>query len=492
MTRATSVSSLFKQQANLYLLLAIIWCVMITGLSATHPFFWDTIQLGSKHAHFYFDNNFNLFLLPKEIDSGHPPYFGMYLALCWKVFGKNLVVSHWAMLPFLILLVVQWFKLGKRLIGKNLLPFFMLFLLIDPVVAGQASLVSPDIILAACFLLLINSIYTDHKAAKILAVLGLGMISTRGMMVAFLVFLWEILLSGKKLRGDPWWKSYWGLMKPYLPGGILALAYLLYHYISLGWIGYHAESEWAPSFARADFPQFVKNVVVLIWRFLDFGRIFIVGGALWCLFTLWKNRGLRKGRIDPELKRITILFILLLLGLGFTFLLYTGLQQHRYLLPLFLLTTVLFFLLIKELPSDTWQTRTKQGLIALLAIGLLTGNLWIYPDRISQGWDSTLAHWPFFGLRQQMREFVQEKNINMEDIGTAFPEIGPLTYRDLNGVKLGYKEKDLRIDQYILYSNIMNDFSDVELWRLQEEWNLVHEIRSRGIKMILYQRPAEK
>lgn len=465
---------------------------MITALSATHPFFWDTIQLGSKHAHFYFENDFRQFLLPTEIDSGHPPYFGMYLALGWKVFGKSLSVSHWVMLPFLLVLVFQWFTLGKRLIGRNLLPFFMLFLLIDPVVAGQVSLVSPDIVLAACFLLLINSIYSGNQIGKILAVVGLGMISTRGMMVAFLVFLWEVLMSRDKLTKDSWRGAFQTSIRPYLPGGLLALAYLLYHYFTTGWIGYHAESEWAPSFARAGFQQFIKNIAVLVWRFLDFGRIFVVVGALVFVSSLWKNRLFRKGKIDPELKRMAALCLLLLLGLGLTFVLYAGLQQHRYLLPVFLLTTILFFLLVKELPSDNWQPRHRQGFVALIAAGLLTGNLWIYPDRISQGWDSTLAHWPYYDLRLQMKDYVQKQEIDLEQIGTAFPEIGPLKYKDLNELRTGYKEKDFRMDEYILYSNIMNDFSDTELWRLQEEWELVHEIRNRGIKMILYRRSTEK
>lgn len=492
MTRIKSVSLFGKQWVNLYLLLAILWCVTMTALSATHSFFWDTIQLGSKHAHFYFENQFSQFLLPTEIDSGHPPYFGMYLALCWKIFGKSLQVSHWAMLPFLLVFVFQWFYLGRRLIGRNLLPFFLLFLLIDPVVAGQASLVSPDVILAGCFLLLINSIYANNSTYKVLAVLGLGMISTRGMMVAFLVFLWEFLTSREKLSENSWWKELQSLINPYLPGGILALIYLLYHYISVGWIGYHAESEWAPSFAQADLRQFMKNIAVLVWRFLDFGRIFIFAGILIGATSLWKNNRLRKGKIDPELRRMALLLALLLLGLGIPFLSYAGLQQHRYLLPPFLLATMLLFQLIKELTSDHWHRRKKHGLVAIISIGLLSGNLWIYPDWLSQGWDSTLAHWPYYELRAEMSDFVQAQEIGMNEIGTAFPEIGPLKYKDLNELKEGYKEKDLRADQYILYSNIMNDFSNAERWRLEEEWNLIHEIRSRGIKMILYQRPAEE
>ena len=75
---------------------------MLTFIVRDNFFFWDTVQLGSIHAQFYFDNNFSFFFLPENIDSGHPPTFGIYIALIWKIFGKSLVTSHFAMLPFLM------------------------------------------------------------------------------------------------------------------------------------------------------------------------------------------------------------------------------------------------------------------------------------------------------------------------------------------------------------------------------------------------------
>lgn len=470
-------------------MLSIIWCIGLTWLSSSHPFFWDSIQLGSKHAHHYFEGNFSSFLLPEAIDSGHPPYFGMYLAAFWLFFGKTLAVSHWSMLPILLILVVQWFNLGKRLVGKSLLPYFMLFLVIDPVIASQASLVSPDLALAACFLLLVNTVYEGNKNWHILAVMGLGMISTRGMMVALLVFIWQYLFISRRTASQSRLTHLLDILYPYLPGGILAAIYLVYHYWSTGWIGYHANSEWAPSFAFADVRQVLKNGIVLIWRLLDFGRLFLVGGILFTTWVLWNNKSLKKGLFDPQLKKISALLVILLGGLGFSFLIYAGLQQHRYLLPVYLSLTLLFFLCIKELSSDSWTPKLKSLFLGVVAIGLLTGNLWIYPDRISQGWDSTLAHWPFFELRMQMLEYIDTAEIPLEEIGTAFPEIGPIKFKDLSENLSGFKAKDLRTDNFVLYSNIMNDFTDTELWRLEEEWEVLHEIRRRGIKMILYRRP---
>lgn len=488
MIPALRIKTIKQHRTDFFLVLSIIWCICLTWLSADHAFFWDTIQLGSKHAHHYYEHNFSSLLLPQTIDSGHPPYFGMYLAACWKLFGRSLPVSHWAMFPFLLLLVWQWFRLGKRLVGKNWLPFFVLFLLIDPVVASQASLVSPDLVLAACFLLLLNSIYAGESNYQVIAVMALGMISTRGMMVAFLVFIWQYVFLVKRIPEQSKLSQLIDTVRPYLPGGILAAGYLVYHYLATGWIGYHAESEWAPSFRLVDFRQLLKNLIVLVWRLLDFGRVFVAAGLLAFMLVLMRQGRWKKGKVNPQLVRMLALLVILSVGLGISFLAYSGLQQHRYLLPVYLIMTLLLFLLIAELSSTSWTRTIKSAVLGAIAIGLLTGNLWIYPDRISQGWDATLAHWPFYSLRQEMHNFVRKNDIPLAEVGTAFPEIGPLKFKDLNKLSAGYKEKDLRADNYILYSNIMNDFSDVELWRLEEEWEIVQQIRRRGVKMILYRR----
>ena len=73
--------------------IALVWAVQ------HDPFFWDTVQLASKHAHHFYENGLRWTPLPPEIDSGHPPVFGYYLALAWTCFGKTLPASHCAMPP---------------------------------------------------------------------------------------------------------------------------------------------------------------------------------------------------------------------------------------------------------------------------------------------------------------------------------------------------------------------------------------------------------
>jgi hypothetical protein len=94
-----------KNQLFFYLTLLIAFLLVVTNRN--NGFFWDTIQLASQHGNYYYSNNFSNLLLPIELDSGHIPTFGMYIALIWKVFGRTVEASHLAMLPFAIGIVWQ-------------------------------------------------------------------------------------------------------------------------------------------------------------------------------------------------------------------------------------------------------------------------------------------------------------------------------------------------------------------------------------------------
>ncbi|MEA1897674.1 MAG: hypothetical protein U9N53_08430, partial [Bacteroidota bacterium] len=122
--------------------LIFLGITLLTYFVSEHIFFWDTVQLASRHAHFYFENNFNELFLPDEIDSGHIPSFGIYLALAWKLFGKSLFVSHFAMLPFLYGIILQAWLLIKKYFPPQLSLPVLILLLADPTLLSQSILVS--------------------------------------------------------------------------------------------------------------------------------------------------------------------------------------------------------------------------------------------------------------------------------------------------------------------------------------------------------------
>lgn len=438
--------------------------------------------MASKHAHFYYDNHFSQLLLPTEIDSGHPPAFGMYIAACWKLFGQTLPVSHLAMLPFLWGIVLLLFAIGRHFGSQGAAWMFALLAFADPVFAAQSVLVSPDIVLVFFFLLGLWGIVRQKPWAIAIAIAGLALISMRGMMAAALLFAWEAIAIHRDTRSRI--RALW----PYIPGGILAAGYLAFHFSSTGWIGYHPGSPWAPSFERVDAWGFARNVIVYLWRMLDFGRVFVWAALLYLLWQ-WRGRKIQlKEEEQRKVRQLVLLFLLSLPFLGFTLLMYKGLSSHRYLLPSFIALALLCHTLLSYMLKAHRSQLAAHSSLFIIVFGLLSGHLWIYPPHISQGWDASLAHWPWYGLRQQALEFFQAENIPLEQVGTAFPEIGPLKYRDLSGRETGMKTKDLEADRYILWSNVMNDFSDAEREELQLHWQVKKHWKQGGVQIVLYER----
>jgi hypothetical protein len=165
------MSFLSLLQKHFIPLLYSLGAVALTWLVQYDPFFWDTIQLASKHAHFFFENNLQWAPLPNEIDSGHPPFLGYYLAVCWHFFGQTLPVSHWAMLPFFLLNIWLLCSLGNRITDKKIRHFFPLLVFSDPVIFTQSSLVSPDLLVMTGFLLALEGWLSARKGYIALGVL---------------------------------------------------------------------------------------------------------------------------------------------------------------------------------------------------------------------------------------------------------------------------------------------------------------------------------
>ncbi len=449
--------------------------IMLILFCQGNAFFWDTIQLGSKHAHFFYENGFSSWILPEEMDSGHPPVFGAYIAVCWAVFGKSLVTSHWAMLPFLLGIVYQWSRLLPYFLEEKYQLWGLSLLLSIPVFIGQASLVSPDIVLVFGFLLALNQILWRGKVFwKILAFILLGLISTRGMMVVLGLYFFEITCDYFSF------KKIFFLLLQYFPAGIITLSFLIYHYNETGWIGYHPDSPWAPAFERVGAIGFIKNMAVLGWRFLDFGMI-----GLWMVVYCWLLYNTIAGkRIIWEDKRLVKLLICLSLTLLPSFLMYMGLSQHRYLLPLLLM----FGLWCVVWLSQNLSFRIFKITTVFLLFAFWTGHLWVYPDRISQGWDSTLGHLPFYEARQDLLNHLQKSKIDYQSVGAAAFINDSTKYMDLEEQGRGFHRMDFDRDSFVVYSNISNDYTDEQLRDLKQNWLLLTDFSRAGVKMILYKK----
>lgn len=456
--------------------------------TARLPFFWDTIQLASRHAGFFFDNDFRSIILPNEIDSGHIPFLGIYLAAAWKIFGRSLFVSHIAMLPFVLGIVWQMSGLVKKYIPEKWQIAAMMILMLDPTLLAQCTLVSPDVLLVFFFLMALNNLSEKNRIFYGIALTGLTLSSMRGMMCVAGLFCADIIITlyNKKAltnaRDFP--SAFFRIIIPYLPALFIAGLFFSWHFYKTGWIGYHKGMPWYTFFETVDFKGAVYNTFILGWRLIDFGHLFIWITAFFCLWHFYKYR--------PSLTHSSVtLFIILItvfLSIAHAFVLHRNLSMHRYLLPVYVVFTLL---VLHYLYNNTGETFPRKFFTWLLIIGLMSGNFWVYPDRIAKGWDSTLAYIPYFSLRKKMMDFMDRNDIKIEETGTCFPNAGVIDRIDLSGNMRSFAEKDLLTNNYIFYSNIFNDFSDDELLELKEEWQPIKELRLIQVKIILYKNPGQ-
>ena len=451
----------------------------VTWAVRNHFFFWDTVQLASQHAQFFFENNFSTFLLPDEMDSGHPPTFGFYLAIVWKIMGKSLENSHLGMLPFLFGIIWQAWRVGEKVLGDGWAYLFLLLLMVNPVVASQCVLVSPDVVLIFFFLLALNAIFREKNFFLSFALLGLAAVSMRGMMVVAALFLFQLYTSPtfRKLLKFP--KR---VVIPYLLSGLFATLFFSYHFINKGWIGYHAGSSWAEAFQIVDSYGFIKNIILLIWRLLDFGHLII--GLIIIVLTYQIRR--IEGKLFPTTTQLWRLLLISIIVLTPTLIIYQGLLNHRYLLPIYITACLLGVKLISDLKN--WKQQLKISLVALL--GLASGNFWVYSQPIATGWDSTLAHLPYYRLRNDMIQFIDSQQISYNDIGTAFPNLRSFSLVDLktDPSVSDFARLDLNKNSYVFYSNVMNELTSEELDTLRKQWQVVHILRGGQVEVILYKK----
>ena len=482
----------FKSYAY-YSIIALFYA-MLTLCSLHIPFYGDNVTLVSKLAHFYLETDFAQLALPNAIDSGHPPFYGYYIAVVWKLFGKTLAVSHWAAFPFLVGIGVVYFKLARYFLPERLLPAALLFLFLEPTLLAQSVMMGFDLCMVFCHLLALWCILRGGVWRRVLAAIAfcvLALVSLRGIIAVFLIFccdlalLWLAARNGK-IKGKPWHKLFGEVPLTYLPAAALTLLWFAYHYRETGFLMLNHQSAWAADYQYVGIAGFAKNVAVLIWRLLDFGRVmlYLIGAA--ALFALYR----KKEKISYKTWQLAAITVLPLIIYFPIIAIRTIPLVHRYLMVYFLLVglCVLFVLPVFA------RRRTQYVLIALVCLSLTSGHFWVYPDRIAKGWDSFLAYLPFFDMKTEMMHYLEENDIDFASVGSEYPAIHAAKFTHLNNDTRQLTDKDsrkLNEFDYILQSNIMNAF-DEHLETLPRDWLLIKELESPTVYMRLYQNPKRE
>lgn len=464
---------------NLFLLVSFVIILFLFLLNLENSFFWDTTQLGSKHANYYLTTNFSHLLLPKAIDSGHIPAFGMYIGLMWKFFGRNLMVSHLSMLPFVLGIIWQLHKTVKNHLKIEHAGLALLLVLLDPTLLSQITLITPDIPLVFFFLLGLNSVIANKRNVLSISVFFLFLTSMRGMMISFCLFIIDCYyhLNFKNSLKN----IFYSLVKKsliYIPSLLLFILFSVYHYLEKGWIGYHDESPWAECFKTVDIKGFFFNIGIFSWRLLDFGKV-----GIWLIFSILFIKYRKEIFKDKGTKSLLFIFTCFLLILPLNMLWAKNLLAHRYLLPIFLLFSLLS---AKILFSTYTHLKLKRAFVLIWLFSILSGHFWVYPEKLSQGWDATLGHLPYYKLRKQAIQYIDKQEIDIEKVHSFFPNLPTIDAIDLNKDYRSFKQYNENA-QYVLYSNVYN-VSDEAYDALTSKYDPIKEFKHSTVYVIIYKK----
>ncbi len=448
---------------------SFLFYLILNVISWRFPFFWDTLLTSTICSGFY-ENGFSGGIPPTAIDAGHPPLFYGYILLWWKVLGKNLMVSHLAMLPFLWIMVYQFINLADRLLMSSwqIIAVTILFVLETTIIA-QSTMVSYDIVIL-CFYLFGLRYVLDNKNWQVLfAGLVLSLISLRGVVAFGALFVTELVLFKKD-------RKIKNIIPKYLPALIIFGFWNLWHFKQSGWMLFATSDHWAGQRGLATINGMIKNVAVIIRNLLEPGRILLYFLIFTGLISKWK-------KVDSSRLKIilTILFVPSVIFSLF-FIPFNNPIGHRYLMIVFALSIFLFALLASEM-------KFKNLSLGLVALAFVSGHFWyqFYPSSISKGWDSSLEHLPYFEARNNMWEYIDANSVSLEDIHADFPLDVSMHQSNLGAdVRKPQKINDTS-PKYLLVSNINNDFETTTLDSIKLNYTLLKKVKSRNIEIELYQ-----
>lgn len=435
-----------------------------------NPFFWDT-TLFSRQADWFLNSGFQSLILPTDLDAGHPPFWSLYLALGWKLMGQHILVAHLLMIPILVWLAWELNRLVEWMVPEEFRNWSLALALAVPGLAAQASLFSNDLLMTAAMLGVINNLERNQAWRIAICVLIAGMSSLRGIMILPAFIIYGLLFHSNKLKDIPF------LVKSAV-GGLILLCWLGWHWLQTGWFTHPVSANWNTQHELGNLDAWVHNIMTIGFRFMDQGRIII-----WLfIFIVWL-RG--NWKVNAGLNKLQSLFLLCTICLSLVFIPFNNPPGHRY----FLFEFMLLAMLASAIILQAWHF--SKWVKVVLLFSFISGHFWIYPENISKGWDSTLAHLSWSEYREDAVNYLKENRIPPRFVGTAYPLLHPGKYTHLNEEVWAFPEMDLSQNPYVLYSNLCNGVSPEILKVLKREWDVEGEWGSWPIYFILYRNPEQ-
>lgn len=452
---------------------------VIVFVNINNPFFWDKDILDSKQAHFFLQNHFK-FILSDQLDNGHFPFMGFLLAVLWSIFGKSLIVGHVLMYFIFIILFYQ-----LRLLIKILFPHFKWQGLILAVVLAETSLltqvvvVSSDLVLSLFFVISLNGIFKNKQWLLLLGVIGLSILSIRSQLTLIAIFIFLFYYKFSELKRNSFsFESIVIIFWPFVIAFIFPAIYYVFHYHIKGWIMLNEKGNWGSLYELVNVKGVLRNLVIFSWRMVDDGRIFV---WLLLLFVIFYYR---IQRLDKTIRNILAIFIsLLIVYLPFS-LFANSLIDNRYYIPLFITFYIgVVSVIIQYVNPD----RIKIILLLIVLVSIISGNFWVYPRHLSTCWSASMAHLPYFKLKDEMNNYIEAERISKNKIKSFVPNVSENKFVYLNDDNFKYGLADVKKDDYIFFSNVFNCTDDI-LQGLQENYTVIKRFEKYNVEVILYER----
>ena len=445
-------------QRRLIFLIASVFYLIVVLLSAGNELFWDSVLLSGKYGLHFYQHFFTTAFVPEAL-AGYPPLWGYYLAIVWKLTGgPSLFWSHIAMWPILMLLVYNAFSFTDSLGLKS--PKFILIavLLLEPVLLAQSTQVAPDLALTAFFFGGLAAIYRKHSLLAAVYVLLLIWLSPRGGFHALALVMVSVMQAH---RTGTFIRSNNPAIYPAASFLLGALIWYLPHYFHFGWVGYQPNSAWEASTKLVDSAGFVKNFAVLFLRFADYNRWALAFILLWAVWRHFKTF-----RQHSSWHALILVFAIVVAVQLPIWLMYSNPIGHRYLIVPFILLSWYTVELLYLNSKRAWL------LVLLIAVLLATGHWAVLPIGFARGWDATLAHLPYFSVKDEAWQFIHNKGIDPTQVCTSFPANEPQRYLKLNDQNDGLSTCNAVEDAaYVLWSNVFNIKQTPDTVRYEIVWH---------------------
>ena len=457
-----------------------IICILITlfiGIPGLNTgVFWDNITFISQMGNALYENGvFHWGSIPIEHDPGHPPFMASIMAIMWKLFGKSLLVSHIILWPFVFGILCQLYNLCSYYLESNRLKCFaVVFIVLDTTFLSHISSIDIEIPQLFFTLLVVNNIlYHKNKALKCFYLILLSLVSMRGMMLCFGIFIVDsILYYSYNRKTTEFFKDN---ILIYVLAAIPSIIYIAWRLLDKGWLISNPYEMWGNSTSFDSVYDFIRNtcwnLLVVGHRYVDFGRIIPI---LLIIYTFFFKREI----FTQKLKNLLVISFFSVSVVIAVSLVIKNNIDHRYFIISFIALNLLAFILVSHY-------KHRVMLYTMLFVSLLSGSFYVYPDRIAEQWDSTMAYYPYWKLRSQALTYMEEQHIPIERTATFFPNHS-VDEVELNNDKRTFQTFDSNND-YVFFSNVLVMYDD-EYYSVMNDYVLVKQFKKMGIRVEIRKR----